>query len=420
MNISDRLNVSSERLDGDLQDLAGVIDTSKPGFTRTALSEVYRDGMSWIASKMKSAGLEVEIDVAGNVIGTLRGQHEGAALVSGSHIDTVDAGGRYDGIVGVIGAVEAVRAMREAGIKLDHPLKVIAFFGEEANEFGLAHVGSRAIGGTLTTKHLMLTNAAGQTFAEGLRERTGIDPDRMLSARWTPDDMAAYVELHIEQGAILEEHGRSLGLVTGIAGARRFVASLTGRPDHAGATPMDRRHDAFCGAAQLALSVEHFAKANPGGVATIGNVAVSPGASNVVPGLAELFGDMRSLDTSWLDARALEIADAARKIGEARGLKVAIAWPSITDPTLFANPVQRLIGSVLNASGHDFIPITSGAGHDAQEMARLGPAGMIFVPSHNGRSHCPEEHTDLADIAIGVQALAESLLALDKLNRSSL
>ncbi|WP_223885719.1 M20 family metallo-hydrolase [Nocardia colli] len=411
---ADTLCVSAERFAADIAALATVVDDSLPGFTRIALSELYLDGRAWLAVRMRHAGLITTVDAAGNLIGTLPGRHEGAALVTGSHIDTVSEGGKYDGIVGVLGALEAVRALREAGIRLSHPLKVIAFFGEEVNEFGLAHFGSRAIAGTLRSEHLALTNGKGETFADALRERSGIDPETCLRARWSPTELAAYLELHIEQGPLLEQHDRSLGLVTGIAGAQRFVASFTGQPDHAGNTPMDRRRDALCAAAELALSVEEFACEHPGGVATVGGITVTPGQSNVVPGTAELVGDMRSLDTSWLAERRREIECAAGDVRQRRGVDVAIAWPSVTDPTLFTEPVQRVIGAVLRAAGHDPLPITSGAGHDAQEMAMLGPAGMIFVPSRKGRSHCPEEHTDLADLVIGVHALAETLVAFDR------
>jgi N-carbamoyl-L-amino-acid hydrolase len=414
MTVTDRLNVSSERLESDLQTLAGIVDPSKLGNTRTAFGEFYRDGAQWVAERMADAGMRVSFDLAGNVVGSLEGRHEGAALVSGSHIDTVESGGRYDGIVGVLGAIEAVRAMRDAGIKLERPLNVIAFFGEEASPYGVAHIGSRALGGSLTAELLLRTDSSGETLADGLRTRAGIDPEKILKARWSPHLMAAYVELHIEQGAVLEQKGKKLGLVTGIAGARRFTASLTGQPDHAGATPMDRRHDALCGASRLVLSVEEFAASTPTGVATVGVLEVGPGASNIVPGFAKLVGDIRSLDAEWIDARAAQIESALRDIGLERSLDVAIAWPSNTPPTEFVGVVPSTIGKVLTSSGHEYVPITSGAGHDAQEMALLGPAGMIFVPSQDGRSHCPEEHTDLSDIALGVQALAESLIALDK------
>ncbi len=410
----EKLEISIERFSSDLTSLAELVDDTRPGWTRTALSETERAGRDWLIQRMRGAGLDVRVDVAGNVIGTLAGRHNGPHLVTGSHIDTVDGGGRYDGMAGVLGAIEAIEAMAEAGIQLDHPLRVVGFFGEEANEFGLAHFGSRAIAGTLLDSHLALTNRDGHTLAQALAAHAAIDPELCMRARWSPSDVAAYVELHIEQGPLLEHHGRSIGLVTGIAGAQRFVASFTGRPDHAGSTPMDRRQDALCAAASVALTVEHVAHDNLGGVATVGNIAVTPGASNVVPGYAELIGDMRSLDPMWLLSRREDLERAAREAGAERSVNVSIAWPSVADPVLFTDPVQRVIGSAIAATGHDPLPITSGAGHDAQEMAMLGPAGMIFVPSHDGRSHCPEEHTDLSDLAAGVQALVEALLAFDR------
>ncbi|MGH3427814.1 MAG: M20 family metallo-hydrolase, partial [Mycobacteriales bacterium] len=410
----ENLEISTERFSGNLASLAQLVDDTRPGWTRTALSETEREGRDWLIQRMQRAGLEVRVDVAGNVIGTLAGRRGGPHIVTGSHIDTVDSGGRYDGMAGVLGAIEAVEAMAEAGIQFEHPLRVVGFFGEEANEFGLAHFGSRAIAGTLLDSHLALTNGDGQTLAQALATRAGIDPELCTQARWSPSDVAAYVELHIEQGPLLEHHGRSIGLVTGIAGAQRFVASFTGRPDHAGNTPMDRRRDALCAAASLALTVEHVAHDNPAGVATVGNITVTPGASNVVPGHAELIGDMRSLDPTWLSNRRADFERAAREAGDERAVNVSIAWPSVADPVLFTDPVQQVIGTAIRAMGHDPLPITSGAGHDAQEMAMLGPAGMIFVPSHDGRSHCPEEHTDLNDLAIGVRALIEALMAFDR------
>ncbi|MGH3546062.1 MAG: M20 family metallo-hydrolase [Mycobacteriales bacterium] len=410
----EKLEISTERFSSDLTALAGLVDDTRPGWTRTALSETERAGRSWLIQRMQAAGLDVRVDVAGNVIGTLAGRRGGPYLVTGSHIDTVDGGGRYDGMAGTLGAIEAVEAMAEAGIGLDHPLRVVGFFGEEANEFGLAHFGSRAIAGTLLDKHLALTNSSGQTLAQALSERADIDPERCMQARWSPSEVAAYVELHIEQGPLLEHHGRSIGLVTGIAGAQRFVASFSGRADHAGSTPMNRRRDALCAAATLALSVEHVAHDNPGGVATVGDIKVTPGASNVVPGHAELIGDMRSLDQTWLSSRRDDFERAGREAGADRSVNVCIAWPSVADPVLFTDPVQRVIGGAIKATGHDPLPITSGAGHDAQEMATLGPGGMIFVPSREGRSHCPEEHTELSELTAGVQVLVEALVAFDR------
>lgn len=414
------LEISWERLSDELGSLSKITDDSRPGWTRTAFSDVERDSRQWLASRMRDAGLEVRQDSAGNVIGTLAGRHAGPAVVTGSHIDTVDGGGRYDGMVGVLGALEAVKAMREADMTLDHPLRVVGFFGEEANEFGLAHLGSRAVGGTLLPQHLELHNSEGVTLAAALQARAGIDPQACMKARWAQSEAHAYVELHIEQGPLLEDHKRSIGLVTGIAGAQRFTASFSGRPDHAGNTPLDRRSDALCAAAELTVSIEQIARDHPDGVATVGVIKVSPGASNVVPGHAELLGDMRSLYSSWLEDRRDETLRAAQAAGESRGVQVSIAWPSITDPTLFTEPMQRVIGEAITATGHDPMPITSGAGHDAQEMAVICPAGMIFIPSHDGRSHCPQEHTDASDLVVGVRALTEALVALDKVDKADL
>ena len=400
------------RLAAELTELAALREPDRPGWTRRVFSDPDRAARSWVADRMRQAGLRVEVDAAGNVVGTLPGAvGGGAALVSGSHLDTVDGGGRFDGMVGVLGALEAARCLQAGGRPLRHDLRVVSFCGEEPNEFGLSCVGSRAVAGTLTAEHLALTDPRGRTLAAALAGAGG-DPERVGQAAWRPEALHAYCELHIEQGPRLEAAGVPIGVVPAIAGLHRCRVSFTGRADHAGTMPMTRRRDALCAAAEWILALE--ASAQDGvGVATAGRVMVAPGAVNVVPQSAVVSAEVRSVDAAWLAARHPRLEAAARAAGRARGVEAVLRWLSSEAPTLCAPAVQAAVRAAAQRQGRPTLDLPSGAGHDAVPMAHLGPVGMLFVPSQDGRSHCPEEWTDLDAIVAGVAVLLGALRALD-------
>ena len=365
------------RVAGDLETLSEFSDPDAPGWTRRVFSSFDQDGRAWVAGRMEEAGLSVEVDPAGNLIGRLSGSGSSPdAIVTGSHTDTVKGGGRFDGIVGVLGAIEMVRCLRQVGARLEHDLVVVDFLGEEPNDFGLSCVGSRAIAGALDESHLDLVGPQGGTLGEALAD-CGADLTALEDARWR-QRLHCFLELHIEQGPVLEQAGVPIGVVTGIAGIHRLLVRLVGQPDHAGTTPMGVRKDALLGAAEVALAIEALAE---GGVATAGRLEISPGAQNVVPGEAELWGEARSTDEAWLESFGRGIAEAIDAIAAQRRLTASLSWISRKQPV----PVSRwLAGAISEAAaslGVEPIALASGAGHDAALMAGLGPMGMIFVPS---------------------------------------
>ncbi len=403
--------VNGTRLQADLDALAEFRDSGEPGWTRRVFSEPYAKSRRWLEQSMGEAGLHVRRDTAGNLIGTLPGAQTGPAIVLGSHTDTVTGGGRFDGPVGVLGAIEVARCAREGGRRLEHELRVVDFVGEEPNDFGLSCVGSRAVAGTLTDEQLSLRNPEGMTLASALAT-VGGDAARISEAAWTRSEVLAFLELHIEQGPVLERAGVPVGIVSGIVGIERLHVTLEGAPDHAGTTPMTARHDALCAAAETVLAVERLAS-GAGGVGTVGRIAATPGAVNVVPGRAEVWLEFRHLSDDWLSTARAQLESAVQEIGERRGVATQIEHLSRTAPVTTSQAVREAMSEALRGLGIEPISIASGAGHDSVQMARLGPVGMLFVPSAGGRSHCPEEWTEPADLQAGVSALLATVLALD-------
>jgi N-carbamoyl-L-amino-acid hydrolase len=402
--------VNGERMQADLAALAELRDPNQPGWTRTVFSPAYLRSREWVSVRMREAGLEVRRDTAGNLIGTLPGSSD-VALVTGSHTDTVPGGGRFDGPVGMLGAIEVARCIRESGQVLRHELRVVDFLGEEPNEFGLSCVGSRAIAGTLTPEHLASRDPGGRTLADAI-ESAGGDSRRIGEAAWRQGAVRAFVELHIEQGPVLEQAGVPIGIVTGIAGIERLLATFEGQAAHAGTTPMDARHDALCAAAETVLAIEGIAS-DGGGVGTAGRIEVLPGAANVVPGHAGLWSELRSIDPGWLDERRRRLEHAAGESGRARGVSVDVRRLSRTEPVATSADVIAAMRKAVTALGLGFVGLPSGAGHDTVQMARLGPIGMLFIPSAGGRSHCPEEWSTPEHVEAGTSALLATLLALD-------
>lgn len=405
----------AERLEADLADLSGYADPDAPGWSREVFSEPYRAARDWVRDRMRDAGLETTVDAAGNVIGRLAGSHGGPPLVTGSHTDTVHGGGRFDGIVGVLGAIEAARRIRETGTRLAHDLLVVDFLGEEANRFGISCMGSRSLSGILTPAHLARTDTTGHTLGQAMRD-FGADPERALGLGWDARSMHAFVELHVEQGPLLEQRGVPVGVVTAIAGIERLLATFRGRADHAGTMPMAERHDALVAAAEAVLTIERVGCGAPvHGVTTTGRIESSPGVYNIVPEEARIWAETRSVDHTWLSGVRRTLADELAAQAARRGVETAVEWLNDQDPVLASRSVQDVIAAGADALGIPWVPVPSGAGHDAAHMAGLGPMGMIFVPSHGGRSHCPEEWTGLGHIVTGTHLLAATLTHLDAL-----
>lgn len=405
-----------QRLEQDLEALARIRDPDSGGWTRTTFSEPYRASREWIRSRMADAGLDVHVDGAGNVIGVLPGRSPAAAsLVTGSHTDTVEAGGRFDGAVGVLGALELVRQLEEHDVRLERDLLVVDFLGEESNDFGLSCLGSRALAGELVAADLDRRDHEGRRLGDRYAA-FGIDPAGVFGAGWTRSRrLHGYVELHVEQGPLLEERGAAIGVVTAIAGIERLLVTFAGRADHAGTRPMDDRRDALVAAAEAVLAVRREGCGAPvHGVATTSRLLFEPGSPNVVPAAVRLQAEMRSVDTRWLSGATRRLAEEIRATAEGYGVEVEVEWSTDNVSVPSSGEVHEVVSGAADALGIAWEPVPSGATHDAVHMARLCPMGMIFVPSRGGRSHCPEEWTELEHIVTGVQVLGATVLGMDR------
>jgi N-carbamoyl-L-amino-acid hydrolase len=405
----------AERIKSDLTELAQLRDPDHPGWTREGFSDAYRHARDWVSAKMRSAGLRVRRDRAGNVVGVLPGRSSAApALVTGSHTDTVKGGGRFDGTVGVLGAIEVVRLLRESGTELTRDLVVVDFLGEESNDWGLSCLGSRALSGELRGADLDRRDGSGRRLGEQY-ESFGLDPSGALGERWLTDrPVHGYVELHIEQGPMLEEKGATIGVVSAIAGIERLSACFQGRPDHAGTRPMDDRRDAMVAAAHAVLAVHQEGRSAPRhGVATTTELVNALPAPNVVPASVWLRAEVRSIDEQWLAGAKHRLAHDILTQARALGVDVSFDWTSDNTVVPASRSIQDSVAHAAERAGLAWTRLASGATHDAAHVARRCPMGMIFVPSRGGRSHCPEEWTDLADITAGVGVLGETLRMLD-------
>jgi N-carbamoyl-L-amino-acid hydrolase len=412
--VSTALHIDAGRLQSNLEHLAEIGRDPGGGITRLGLSQAELDAHTYAMSLMKDAGLTVRTDAAGNVFGRREGSKQLPALLFGSHLDTVPHGGAYDGSLGAIGAIEVIRALNAARVTTRHPLEVVVWTNEEGPHFGISAFGSSVAAGTIGHEVLNRKDEQGDTVADWLR-RYGQDPGKLASARIAPGSLSAIVELHIEQGPNLEETKVPIGVVLGIVGLRRWMCVATGTTNHAGTTPMKRRHDALATAARELLAVRDSVRAEDGQqVGTVGYMRAEPGAPNVIAGRVEFPYELRDLDAAKIEhmqARALQrFADIDREEGTTTVCtEVNHIEPALSDPGIMA-----LIRQAALSAGLATADLPSGAVHDAGEISRLAPMGMIFVPSHDGISHAPGEFTQPNDIANGVEILYRTILLLDK------
>lgn len=386
-------------------------------WTRRAFSDLFIQSREWLTAQFIEAGLQPRLDAAGNLIGRRNGSDTSAKpIITGSHCDTVMSGGRFDGIIGVLAGVEIAHTLHEQNIELVHPFEVIDFLSEEPSDYGVSCVGSRGYAGMLSKAMLNERNPQGETLAQGIA-RIGGDP-RMLSAPLHGrDDTAAFVELHIEQGPVLETRKLPIGIVTDIVGIRRFRITVEGRPDHAGTTPMNIRRDALVGASRIIDKVDAYARAWLNSehyvVATVGHMLLTPNASNAVPGHVELMLEVRSNTRAALDVFVNEVLADVRPSVESLGLVLASAEVSDSQPTACTPFMIDLIEEAAEELSLASMRMTSGAGHDAVYMAKTGPMGMIFIPCLGGRSHCPEEWIEPEQLLDGTKVLYQTIRKLD-------
>jgi N-carbamoyl-L-amino-acid hydrolase len=401
------VRVNGQRIMDLLFALAEFGKNPQGGVSRVAYSDADKQGREYVLGLMRAAKLDVAIDAAGNLIGRRAGS--GLPLLIGSHIDSVPEGGNYDGVVGSLGAIEVAQTLAENNVSLRHPLEVVIFQNEEG---GL--IGSRAMDGELTEKELDLVSRSGKTIRDGIKFIGG-DVTRLAEVRRQRGDIAGYLELHIEQGGTLESEKIDIGVVEGIVGINWWDVTVTGFANHAGTTAMNNRQDALLAAAKFIEAVNRVVTSVPGRqVGTVGRINALPGAPNVIPGKVVLSLELRDLDAPNINtiferikAEAEKIAADSRTTFEFKEINVNI--PAPTDPR-----IRALISDAARELGLTTKALPSGAGHDAQDMARLGPVGMIFVPSIGGISHSPREFSRPADIANGANVLLHTLLKLDR------
>ncbi len=404
------IHASPERMQARIESLSRFGATPEGGVSRVAYSDADVEGRAWLTERMHDLGLEVRVDTAGNVIGRRAGRDDGLPpILFGSHIDSVPGGGNYDGNVGVVAALEVIEILNEHDVETRHPLEVVSFTDEEG---GL--VGSRAMIGKLTEEAMQVVSHSGMTVRDGIR-RVGGDPDRLdLTAR-KPGELAAFIELHIEQGAILYEDSIDIGVVEGIVGIRWWDVTVEGMANHAGTTPMNRRNDAMVAAAELTLAINRVATELEGRqVATVGRIQASPGAPNVIPGRVTMSLEIRDLDAGKMQ-RVFDLIEAeADGIAAARGAAIRFEELDVASPPAPTDPrIRDVIAQAADELGLSYRRMPSGAGHDAQDLALIAPTGMIFVPSVDGISHSPREFTSAQDMANGASVLLRTVLAID-------
>ncbi len=406
--------VDEERLWRRTTALAAMTEANRP-FTRLAFSVRYREARRWLAAEMAAAGLVVSTDAAGNIVGGV-GPADAPSIAVGSHIDTVPEGGRFDGVAGVVTALEAVDCLKEAGIELRHRLEVFDFLAEEPNVYGASCVGSRGLAGLLTPSQLAAKGPEGDDLASAIASSGG-SPEQLTSPLKARGDIAAFVELHIEQGPVLEARHLDVGIVSGIVGITRWRLTIRGSSSHAGTTPMRGRRDALVGAAIIVQDVEARALAKQGNagyvVATIGHFDVRPNGANVVPGQVGLVLEVRSDVDAVASGLCDEILAAARKICLERGLNLDAGLITRSPAVQCDAIVLDAIADAAASRSITYCSLASGAGHDAACLSNLAPVGMIFIPCRAGLSHHPDEWTEPANLTRGAQVLLDAVRLLD-------
>jgi N-carbamoyl-L-amino-acid hydrolase len=390
--------------------------TFADGVSRVAYSEADIAGRAWLMDEMRGIGLVARIDPAGNIFALRNGADpERRPILFGSHIDTVPHGGNFDGPLGSLAALEVMHAFEAAGVRTRHPLEMVVWAHEEGFAFTRGLAGSRIVAGDLAPGDMdQIWN--GLTRAEAIR-RIGGAPDRIEEAVRQPGGHHCYLELHIEQGGTLEASGVQIGIVTGIVASHRYEVVVHGVANHSGTTPMDQRRDALVAASQIVLAVRAVGTARPGRqVATVGRLDVVPNSPNAVPGQVMLIVDLRDLSADLLEVMADEIRQRAAEIAQETGTPVEMRRVTEYAAAEASDTVQQVIADAADAAGLTAVRMPSGAGHDAGMMARLGPMGMILVPSVDGVSHSPRELTSWEDCGHGAEVLLGAVLRADALD----
>ncbi len=383
--------------------------------TRRFATPAMREVNATVAAWMRAAGMTVQVDAIGNIIG----RYEPAAglaaktLLLGSHLDTVRDAGKYDGPLGVMVALACVERLHQRGERLPFAIEVLGFADEEGVRYHTAYIGSRAAAGIFDVSTLELRDEDGISLSEAIRQSGGNpDPDVLRTPRWQRDELLGYCEVHIEQGPVLEERNLPVGWVPAISGQNRYALTFTGRAGHAGTVPMDLRQDALCAASEFILATEALARSTPGLVATVGKITVRPGASNVIPGSVVLSLDVRHKNGPVLEQACSELRTKGDQISQRRS--VALNWQTVqTDSTIYCAPrLANLLAQAIKQVGYPAFILPSGAGHDGVSLSEITDIAMLFVRCKGGISHHPEESVAVEDVEVALSVMDQFLQSL--------
>jgi N-carbamoyl-L-amino-acid hydrolase len=404
------IKINLDRLKEDILSLSRIGRDPLGGITRPSFSKADLEAREWLKEKIKSAGLTLRQDGAGNIFGRIEG--EGKTIMAGSHLDTVINGGMFDGSIGVLSALECLRTIKEAGLSPARPVELASFTDEEGNLVG-DFLGSRAFIGALDREALEKGFTQIGPPLQEILKGTEFTVESIIEAHRQRPEIEAFLEIHIEQGSVLEMEGISIGIVDSIAGKNYFICSFLGKASHAGTTPLELRQDAFLGLADFALkSTQHVATKHYGNMVTIGKVNVKPGAFSIVPGQADFSFEFRSTSKETLRELEKSLLALARDTASARGLEFVSKIIDKTDPVIIPSPIIGLMEEECRKLGYPFLKLPSGAGHDAQILAAVAEPGMIFIPCVDGISHSPLEMIKWEDLEKGANLLLQVLLRM--------
>ncbi len=401
------MRTSGERLKQMILELGSIGKTAEGGVTRRAFTNEDIQGRNYISTHLQELGCSIRVDAAGNLIGRWPGTDETLpAIVAGSHTDTVPNGGLFDGTIGVLSGIECIRTLQENGIRLKHPFEIISFSAEEGSALG-GTFGSRAMAGQI---HLDALTDQQRLIMNGNLQAFGLDLDNLYSAKRNPKTMKAFLEVHVEQGGILEQKNVPIGIVYGIVGIYRYEVIIQGEANHSGSTPMDKRDDALVKAAKIILAVQDYVREESADmVGTVGSIQVKPNAINVIPGEVRMTVEFRDIN-AW---DPILVYERLRHFSETLG---GVSFKKIVEkePVRLHPGIQQKIKEACEKYDIEYNIMPSAAGHDAVAMSYLTPTAMIFVPSHGGISHSPDEWTDWDDITHGADVLLQTIVSIDQ------
>lgn len=402
--------INGGRLLQHLHDLSQIgRNEATGGITRLSFTAEEQQAIEQVTAYMEEAGMQVTVDAIGNLIGTYGDGDE--TIMLGSHVDTVPNGGKYDGPLGVLAAIEVVHTMHEQQLRPAKKIQVVAFKDEEGTRFGFGLIGSRAMAGILTEQQLQQTDAEGISIEQAMKN-FGLAPYPLQQVK--RDDIQAYLEMHIEQGKVLENANLPVGIVTGIAAPTWFEVTVTGVSGHAGATPMPMRHDALTAASEMILAIERRLNETTGSVATVGKLEVSPNGTNVIPGKVVFNIDLRDIEEEKIKLLEEEIFHELKQIAKRRNVAIATRQLQRTKPAKMDAALQQQLATSIEKQGIEPAYLASGAGHDAMFMAQIAPSAMLFVRSKDGISHNPLEYSSDEDIIVATEVFYDTVVELLK------